>query len=72
MLVKATVGFSGTITMSRGELRDIPKGAPLDDLLRAGHVVAVSDTGGAPAETSEARSEDKAKPKGKGEALEAE
>lgn len=39
MLVKATVNFSGKINMSRNEIRDIPEGDVLKDLLRCGYVV---------------------------------
>ena len=40
MIVKATVSFAGAVSMGFGEVRDIPEGAVLSDLLRAGYVVA--------------------------------
>lgn len=39
MLVKAIKSFSGTVTMASGDTRDIPEGAVLKDLLRAGFIV---------------------------------
>lgn len=44
MLVKATVNFSGKINMSRNEIRDIPEGDALKDLLRCGYVVREKST----------------------------
>lgn len=41
MLIKATESFSGTVTMAKGDTRDIPEGDVLSDLLRAGLVEAV-------------------------------
>ena len=40
MLVKATTNFSGTVTMTVGEARELD-GAVLNDLLRCGYVVPV-------------------------------
>ena len=44
MLVRAKTGFSGSVCMAVGEERDIPEGAVLSDLLRAGHVEPVNNT----------------------------
>lgn len=41
MIVRATTAFAGAISMHAGEVREIPKGVTLDDLLRAGYVVEV-------------------------------
>lgn len=41
MLVKATTSFAGAVCMAVNEVRDIPAGKVLDDLLSAGFVVAV-------------------------------
>lgn len=38
MKVKATVSFSGIVTMAAGEIAEIGAGEVLDDLLRAGYV----------------------------------
>ena len=38
MLVKATTNFSGTVTMTVGDTRELD-GAVLNDLLRCGYVV---------------------------------
>ena len=38
MKVKATVCFSGKISMYKGEERNIPEGKTLTDLLKAGYV----------------------------------
>lgn len=42
--VKALVSFAGTVTMGNGEIRDIPEGDDLKDLLRAGYVEEVDGT----------------------------
>lgn len=41
MKVKARVSFGGVVSMYCGEVRDIPQGAVLDDLLAAGYIEAV-------------------------------
>lgn len=38
MVVKAQVSFSGDTSMYAGEIRNIPAGEVLDDLLSAGYV----------------------------------
>lgn len=38
MKIKATVSFSGIVTMAAGEIAEIGAGEVLDDLLRAGYV----------------------------------
>lgn len=40
--VRAIVSFAGTVTMGRGEERDIPYGDVLDDLIAAGYVEEIS------------------------------
>lgn len=48
MKVRARVGFSGLVSMSAGEVRDITDKAILNDLIGAGYIEAVkSSTGGA-------------------------
>ena len=42
MLVKATTNFSGTVTMTVGETRELD-GAVLNDLLRCGYVVPAAE-----------------------------
>lgn len=45
MKVKATVSFSGTVTMAKDDIKDIKEGPVLNDLLKAGYVVkAEKDT----------------------------
>lgn len=45
MKVKATVSFSGTVTMAKDDIQDIKEGPVLNDLLKAGYVVkAEKDT----------------------------
>ena len=39
MKVKATVSFSGTVTMAKDDIKDIKEGPVLNDLLKAGYVV---------------------------------
>ena len=39
MLYKATVSFSGVISMSGGEVRELSDQAVIDDLLKAGHII---------------------------------
>lgn len=57
MKVKARVSFGGVVSMYCGEVRDIPQGAVLDDLLAAGYIEAVekpkrkAKTGGGPVES---------------------
>ncbi len=43
MKVKATVCFSGKISMREGEERNIPEGDTLTDLLKAGYVKEVGN-----------------------------
>lgn len=40
MKVKARVSFGGVVSMYCGEVRDIPQGEVLDDLLDAGYIEA--------------------------------
>lgn len=45
MKVKATVSFSGTVTMAKDDIKDIKDGPVLNDLMKAGYVVkAEKDT----------------------------
>ena len=39
MKVKATTNFSGTVSMIKGEERELPAGAVLTDLLSCGYIV---------------------------------
>ena len=39
MLYKATVSFSGVVSMAMGEVREISDSSIADDLLRAGHII---------------------------------
>ena len=48
MRVKANISFCGSVCMAQGEIRDIPEGGVLTDLLGAGYVERLD--GGAPAE----------------------
>lgn len=41
MKVKATVSFSGTVTMAKDDIKDIKEGPVLNDLLKAGYVEKV-------------------------------
>ena len=41
MKYRATVGFSGLISMSKGEVKDIKDKNIIDDLTKAGYIVAV-------------------------------
>lgn len=41
MKVKATVSFGGAVSMHKDEIRDIPTGDNLKDLLKAGYVEKV-------------------------------
>lgn len=43
MKVKATISFSGIISMSRGEVAECPEGDVLRDLLKAGYVVPADE-----------------------------
>ncbi len=43
MKVKATVSFSGTVTMAKGDIKDIANEAVLNDLLKAGYVEKAED-----------------------------
>ncbi|MBQ8195407.1 MAG: hypothetical protein IJZ47_08575 [Oscillospiraceae bacterium] len=43
MKVKATVSFSGTVTMAKGDAKDIKEGPVLNDLLKAGYVEKIED-----------------------------
>ena len=38
MKVKANISFCGTISMAKNEVKDIPEGGVLSDLLAAGYV----------------------------------
>lgn len=40
MRVRSAISFCGSICMAAGEVRDIPEGGALDDLLAAGYVIA--------------------------------
>ncbi len=44
MKVKATISFSGTVTMAKGDTKDIKNEAVLNDLLKAGYVEKVEDS----------------------------
>lgn len=44
MKVKAVISFSGILSMAAGEVRDLPNGDMLQDLLRAGYVLEESPT----------------------------
>lgn len=44
MKVKATTSFSGTVSMSAGEERELEAGAVLTDLLSCGYVVPTEST----------------------------
>lgn len=39
MMVKATTNFSGTVSMIKGEERELPAGSVLNDLLSCGYIV---------------------------------
>lgn len=39
MLVRAKCSFAGAVTMALNEVRDVPEGDVLDDLVRCGYVV---------------------------------
>ena len=39
MRVRAKVSFAGEVSMALNEVRDVPEGDVLDDLLRCGYVV---------------------------------
>lgn len=39
MKVKSTTNFSGTVSMIKGEERELPAGAVLTDLLSCGYIV---------------------------------
>ena len=39
MLVRAKCSFAGEVSMALNEVRDVPEGDVLDDLLRCGYVV---------------------------------
>lgn len=41
MTVKATTNFSGTVSMAKGEERELPAGSVLNDLLSCGYIVPV-------------------------------
>lgn len=43
MIVKAMENFSGKIAMSIGQVRDIPEGETLTDLLQAGYVTEIEE-----------------------------
>ena len=43
MLYRATVSFSGLISMAGGEVRDLSDQAIIDDLLQAGYIMDVND-----------------------------
>ena len=42
MKVEAKTGFSGKVSMAAGEIREIPEGDALSDLLKAGYVTEVA------------------------------
>lgn len=58
MKVKATISFSGIISMSRGEVAECPEGDVLRDLLEAGYVVPADEK---TAEKPESRAKKRAK-----------
>jgi len=58
MLYKATVSFSGVISMAKGKVSEISDPALVDDLLNAGYIV--------PFEETKAEKEVEEKPKRKG------
>ena len=39
MLVRAKCSFAGEVSMALNEVKDVPEGSVLDDLLRCGYVV---------------------------------
>lgn len=41
MLYKATISFSGVVSMTMGEVREISNPSIVEDLLRAGYIVEV-------------------------------
>lgn len=43
MRVKANISFCGSVCMAAGEIRDIPEGGVLTDLLNAGYVERLDD-----------------------------
>lgn len=43
MKVKATTNFSGTVSMAKGEERELPAGPVLNDLLSCGYIVPAVD-----------------------------
>ena len=43
MLIKATVSFSGSLCMAKGDVRECSDKAVLSDLLDAGYVVEVKE-----------------------------
>ena len=53
MKVKATVSFSGTVTMAKDDIKDIKEGPVLNDLLKAGYVVKVEDSSDKTEETKD-------------------
>lgn len=58
MKVKATISFSGIISMSRGEVAECPEGDVLHDLLKAEYVVPADEK---TAEKPESRAKKRAK-----------
>lgn len=56
MQYKATVSFSGLISMSSGEVRELSDQAIIDDLLKAGYIMELD---------TEKQAEEKPKPKKK-------
>lgn len=42
---KALVTFSGTVTMSVGEVKDLAPGAVVDDLIRCGYIAPAEKEG---------------------------
>ncbi len=65
MKVKATVSFSGTVTMAKDDTKDIKDGPVLNDLLKGGYVVKVED-GSDKSEESKDGSDKKSAAKSKG------
>lgn len=57
MKVKARVSFGGKVSMYCGEVRDLPQGEALDDLLAAGYVEAVEPKPKRKAKTGDAQDE---------------
>lgn len=53
MKYKALVGFSGIVSMAKGEVKDITDQAIVDDLLEANYIQEVKKRGRPPKEVAE-------------------